>query len=544
MNFSKFWAAYIFSIALIPFFIFGIFHSEFLTADEKVLSFYIQLSSVFMLTIIFLLSWYYSNNLIRSFTLSNMLNFAKNAMDIDINKISSSNLKNLSENYVSKLRDIEDYKFELFGFAIPLFISFLTTTSFLMYLNIYLILPLILTSFIGTIIIITAVKLIKICDIRQYNIKFDENIKNIISSSRGIQYYSAYNFVTDNLESEQKLLKNLTKKLLSKIIWRSFFYVSCLFCFICIIYALKEDYIANNLLDISGNSTLFFSCVFFYIMFLVSILRYIKIRNIKLDSLEKYKIENFTDSKNKKLSDENLFIALHEIYFQNPTEFSDSPILDGISFSVLPGEFIAITGENFKNSRYIFDLILKYYKPQSGNIYISGSDIKGIETESLRSLIGIFKEDFGLIKGTVHDNLRLLTENERQINAVSEKVELYDEELNLEIFNSDGNIQIPQEILFRIQMARISIQKPRILLIESPDGFESEREMHMFNNLVEHMSQRKTVIISTTNPEFIIYSDKTLYMLENGKSLFGTHAELSKNQTYQRYIKNFKINKH
>jgi ABC-type multidrug transport system fused ATPase/permease subunit len=291
-------------------------------------------------------------------------------------------------------------------------------------------------------------------------------------------------------------------------------------------------------LDVSPHPPLFYSCIFLYVTFFVSLVRFTKIRKVVIDYLKDYVKDDEADNL-KNVSKENLFVAFHDVHFQLPTILTDSPIFDNLSFSVLPGEFVAITGENIQYSEFVFDLILKYYKPQSGNIYISGTPLPNISTPSIRSKIGFFKEDFALAQGTVYDNLSVISNDKKKIVDVSKKIQLY-EDLNVNILDENNYVQVPQDLLFRLQIGRLSIQKPKILLIETPEAFESQNEEYLFNDFVRHSSKKKTTIISTSNPEFIIYANKILY-IGDGKIEFGTHAELSKNSEYQRYIAGFTI---
>ena len=236
----------------------------------------------------------------------------------------------------------------------------------------------------------------------------------------------------------------------------------------------------------------------------------------------------------------NLFIAFHGVYFQDPTNFSDHSILNNISLSVLPGEVIALTGENTTGISYIFDLVLKFYTPQSGKIYIAGIPLDNISKAQMRSLVGIFDDSFSLIQGTVLDNIKLISEDQNLIQDTSKKVGLSDL-LNKQLFDENENIIVSQETLFRIQIARIAIQKPKIIFIKTPSRFDSKLAEEMFFDFVDSASKNKTVFIETYDLNTIIYSNKILYLGKN-ESIFGSHAEISLNKSYQEYIKKISKN--
>ncbi len=535
MNKVKLLSAYVSSILIIPFGIFGIFHSSFFQFESDILSLYIKLSSIFITVVSILAAWYYSNIFIRKDVLSKMTEFGTSIMNSDFRKISKENVPDIAKETISKLQKYEDFKFELFGFSIPFFTIFLTTLAMSMHLNSGSILPYILGCLILMIIIKFANIMVSICDIRAHENYLVPTLSNISLAAKGIQYYDSFKFVQSKLNDEEKLILQQTKIDISKVIWRSFFYMAALFIFILAFCIIKKEYASANLFNIDSIENIYIFSMLIYILFLVSFFRYLKINELSISDISKYQsveeIEN-----DKKIDEDNLFIAMHGVYFQDPTRLSEFPVLSNLSMSVLPGEFISITGKNHEGMAYVFDLLLSYYKVQSGNIYLAGTKIDNISKQKIRSLIGFFDENFGLIPGTIYDNLEMMTSNQKKILAISEKVGLQ-EDLQENIFSEDGELILSQELLFRLQIGRITIQKPKILFIKTPNSFESERTEKIFYEFVEFSSKRKTVLIITNNPKIIVYSDKILY-IANGESLFGTHADLSKNENYQKYIKN------
>ncbi len=536
MNEIRLILAYSFSVLLIPVGIFGIFNSSFFQFESKALSFYLRLSSVFITLILIFLSWYYSNIFIRKKVLDKLSDFGKEIVNSDFSKISKEEIPDMTKETISNLRHYEDYRFEFFGFSIPFFIVFLTTGAIDLYQNPASIFPHIIGCFILTMIIKFANIMVSICDISSQANSFISTITNIAYASKGVQLYNSFKFIESRLQKDERANLKQTEKDIKKAIWKSFLYVAILFVFILAIYIVKKEYVCSNLFNVDGIEHIYLTSMFVYLLFLVSFFRYLKINKISFMNISKHQLEDDRTVSDKKTDENNLFITMHGVYFQDPTKLSEFPVLDNLSLSVLPGELIAITGENLDGRSYLFDLLLGYYRVQSGKIYIAGTRIDNISKQKIRSLIGLFDEGLGLIRGTVYDNLEMVTDNKKKILAISEKVGLQDC-LEENIFNEGGELILSQEILFRIQIGRIAIQKPKILLIKSPESFESEATEKMFYDFVEFSSERKTLLISTDNPRIMIYSNKILY-IRKGESLFGTHAELSKNENYQRYIKN------
>lgn len=531
---------YLISIIITIVSVLGLFHSYFFDIENPNISFYITISSLFFAVVSFILSWYYSNIFIRYKVLEKLNNFGIDSMNLDFRKISGKKAQEKLRSLMDYLRAYEDYNFELIGFGIPFFLIFISTACLSIKLNTRIIPSYVIACFIGTLIIKFANKIVSICDIRAFKNYYIPTINNLIHCSKGIQFFNSADLISNKIYQKANNVLKLTKNDLSKVIWRAFFYTILIFLFLCIIYILRLEYFSKDLFNISKVEIIFFTSIFFYIMFIVSLMRYIKIMSIpNVDILSYTSNTEFLNSE-KIIDKNNLFIAFHGVYFQDPTNFSDHSILNNISLSVLPGEVIALTGENTTGISYIFDLLLKFYTPQSGKIYIAGIPLDNISKAQMRSLVGIFDDSFSLIQGTVLDNIKLISEDKNLIQDTSEKVGLSDL-LNEQLFDENENIIVSQETLLRIQIARIAIQKPKIIFIKTPSRFDSKLAEEMFFDFVDSASKNKTVFIETYDLNTIIYSDKILYLGKN-ESIFGSHAEISLNKSYQEYIKKISKN--
>jgi ABC-type transport system involved in cytochrome bd biosynthesis fused ATPase/permease subunit len=153
-------------------------------------------------------------------------------------------------------------------------------------------------------------------------------------------------------------------------------------------------------------------------------------------------------------------------------------------------------------------------------------------------LIGVFREDFGIVPGTLRDNIMMVTTNPDEAMRALEKTGLGDM-CDDETFDSDGERIVSQDTLLRLQFARISILNPRVVLVTTPSMFDSQSTEDLFYEIVEHLSKRRTIIMITDNPRVFIYADKILYM-SNDISIFGSHADLAQNVGYQSYISRYK----
>ena len=536
MNLSKFVVAYSFCLCLMSVGIFGIFYQNFWCIEDSAMLFYIQMSFAFVCVISLLLCGYYSGILARHNTNEYLKHCTEMVVKMDVNKISFDDMDYTTRKLIFSLNKVEKSKFSLYAYAIPFFVLFSSVCILIFYINKELLLSLFIMAVLEFIIVDMLIKIISKCSLNQHEIFLEKFIDITLCAARGVQYYDAADLVLGKFDEDKKLIKDMSTTAFSRCVFKAVARLCGVFCGVCVLYILKEDYVSNRLFDITSGGCIYYTALFFWLISIMAYVKYLDARSIKLEDIapKDCMILNEEKENEKKLTDENLFLAFHGICFQDPANLSEEPTINNVSFSILPGEVVAIIGENVKAASYIYDLILKYYKPQSGNVYIGGSNINGINTKSLRALVGVFKQDFGLINGTVLDNLKIVPLEERRLLVVAEKLGLNDV-LDLEIFDDNADVQLSQETLLRIQIARIFLQKPKMVLVESPEYFDSEDAKILFANFLDHISKRKTVIISTARPSIFIYADKILY-LGCDKSLFGTHADLSLDTDYQNYV--------
>lgn len=362
-------------------------------------------------------------------------------------------------------------------------------------------------------------------------------LQDIAYSVKGIQFYNSQKFIDMKLSNAEKRYLNVAKENIQKAVWRSFARICFVFLLIIVIYIANDEYISKQFLETSSIGIIYLSSLFVFTLFLATFFHWKSKNIIEYCDISKYVIQAEEQGADEpQFEFKNLFIAVHGVYFQDPTESVDKPIIQNLTFSVLPGEFIAITGDDIVAQHYIFDLLLGFYKPQSGQIYIAGKKMETYPKTQMRSIIGIFDEAFGLIRGTVYDNLAMLGSTHEDLHNVLVNTGL-EESRNMFIFDrTSSKLAISQDILFRIQLARIALRRPKILLIHAPEIFQNKETEAMFYEFVEFYSERCTILIRTRKATPIIYSDKILF-LSQGEYLFGSHAELSQNKLYQNFIK-------
>lgn len=208
------------------------------------------------------------------------------------------------------------------------------------------------------------------------------------------------------------------------------------------------------------------------------------------------------------------------------------PVLNDVSFSVAPGEKLALVGASGAGKSTLVSLILRFYDPVAGAISIDGVDIRRYRCESLRREIGIVLQDSLLLGTTIRENIAYgksgATSEEivaaaRAANAhdfISDLPEGYDTILGERGASLSGGERR------RLGIARALIRKAPILILDEPmSGLDVESEGKVRDALA-HLMAEKTCILITHDLPSAVDAD-SIVILENGQVVErGDHAEL------------------
>lgn len=242
------------------------------------------------------------------------------------------------------------------------------------------------------------------------------------------------------------------------------------------------------------------------------------------------------DLKNtKKIDQVNGHIILRDVCFAYPYELEKKENhtrnrqgfkLKSVSLEFKPGSLYAMVGKNGAGKTTIVNLIMRFYDPQEGNIFLDGVNIKDLSKSDLRNAIGIVLQEHHFVLGTVRENLRygkLDASNEEMMEAldlVGLKEDLDDEVLDLEARKlSKGQKQ-------RLAIARVILKNPKILILDEPTAAIDPIAVREIDNVVTNVMRNKTTLVISHNMSSILKADK-IFVIENGELIQeGKHKEL------------------
>ena len=244
--------------------------------------------------------------------------------------------------------------------------------------------------------------------------------------------------------------------------------------------------------------------------------------------------------------------------FQGKLQFSNIrfgykpsvPIYEDLSFTIEPGQFVALVGDSGVGKSTLLNLLLRLYDPQQGTILVDDQDIRCWTLSSLRAQISVVLQDTILFAGNVYENIALgathvtqaqIVEAAKLANAhhfVESLPEGYQTILGERAVNlSHGQRQ-------RIAIARAAVRNAPLLLLDEPTvGLDEKNEREVCTGL-RNLSAGRTTLLVTHDLKQAADADEIFY-IENGhicesgshQSLMhqsGRYAELYLSQTGER----------
>ena len=210
----------------------------------------------------------------------------------------------------------------------------------------------------------------------------------------------------------------------------------------------------------------------------------------------------------------------------------DHPVLHNISFTVHPGEQIALVGPSGSGKTTIVNLIPRFYDVTSGAIRVDGYDIREVNLPSLRRQVGMVLQDPVLFSGTIRDNILYgnpqaskeeLLQAAEAANAL-DFISTLPHGFNTEVGERGTMLSGGQKQ--RLTIARAFLKNPRILILdEATSALDSESE-NLIQEALERLMVGRTTFIIAHRLSTVMNADRIL-VVSNGRIIeHGTHAEL------------------
>jgi len=231
-------------------------------------------------------------------------------------------------------------------------------------------------------------------------------------------------------------------------------------------------------------------------------------------------------------------IEFDNVTFSYPT-MKNRIVMSGLSFKIPAGHSVAFVGKSGCGKSTIIQLLERFYDVNSGEIRVSGKNIKDFDLISYRKKIGLVMQEPILFKRPLKDNIRYgkpdATDEEIMSASKLAKIDDLVRDGSNKSITSGGQKQ-------RIAIARAIIKSPAILLLdEATSALDSENEKIVQEALDQVMVGRTSIIIA--HRLSTIVNCNTIFFMEKGEIVEqGTHKELldKKGKYYDLYHGNTK----
>lgn len=224
-----------------------------------------------------------------------------------------------------------------------------------------------------------------------------------------------------------------------------------------------------------------------------------------------------------KLEFKNVYFRYHE---------GSNWVLEDISFSVNPGETLAIIGSTGSGKSSLVNLIPRFYDAVKGSILVDNIDVKDISLNDLRKKIAIVPQKVLLFTGTIEENIKWGDENAQreEVEKVAKIAEAHDfiSSFNegYDTYLGQGGVNLSGGQKQRVSIARALIKRPNILILDdSTSAVDLITERRIRGKLKEYLKETTTVLIAQRITS-VMDAEKVL-VLDRGKVVGqGNHEEL------------------
>jgi len=224
-------------------------------------------------------------------------------------------------------------------------------------------------------------------------------------------------------------------------------------------------------------------------------------------------------------------IEFEDVVFRYPSR-PDSFAINNFNLKVASGETVAIVGPSGAGKSTLFQLLLRFYDPESGAIRVDGTDISKAAPESVRARIGLVPQDTVIFGTTARENIGYGRPgaSDRDIEAAADAAAASDFIHKLpedfETFLGERGTRLSGGQKQRIAIARAILKDPPILLLdEATSSLDAESE-RIVQEALEHLMEGRTTIIIAHRLATVLKANRIVVMDQGQIVDVGSHDEL------------------
>jgi len=233
-------------------------------------------------------------------------------------------------------------------------------------------------------------------------------------------------------------------------------------------------------------------------------------------------------------------VEFRDVSFKYVASGTGDDVLSHVSFTVEPGQFVAIVGGTGTGKSSLVNLIPRFYDVTGGAVLVDGVDVRDYPLEELRGRIGMVLQTNVLFTGTIRENLLWGRPDatEEELVQAAKDAQAYDFIMGLpdgfDTLLTQGGTNVSGGQKQRLCIARAMLRKPAILILDdSTSAVDSATEAAIRESFSKNLKDT-TVIIIAQRISSVQYADEILILDDDHIAGRGTHDELlAGNQIYQ-----------
>ena len=223
-------------------------------------------------------------------------------------------------------------------------------------------------------------------------------------------------------------------------------------------------------------------------------------------------------------------VEFQDVWFSyNP----ESPVLKGVTFTMNPGEVVAVVGSSGAGKSTLSDLIPRFYDPDSGRVMVDGHDLRDLTVSSLRSHIAIVPQETVLFGGSIRSNIVYGDQNatDEMVEAAARAANAHHFIINelpdgYDTIVGERGKQLSGGQRQRIAIARALLKNPRILILDEATSSLDTRSEVLVQKALDELMRGRTTLVIAHRLSTIMNADKILVMQAGRILESGTHREL------------------
>ena len=230
---------------------------------------------------------------------------------------------------------------------------------------------------------------------------------------------------------------------------------------------------------------------------------------------------------------------IESISFKNMS-FSYNPerkLIESFSLNIKKGQKVAIVGPTGAGKTTLINLLMRFYDPLSGDIYINDKSYLEINKTSLRSNIGMVLQDTWIFNGTIMDNIRYLKKDasEEEVVEAAKKahadifIETLPNKYQTTVSNKSGLSEGQRQM---IAIARVMLLNPNLVILDEATSNIDTRSEKLITDAFDQMMKEKTSIVIAHRLSTIEKADIIIVMKDGAIVETGNHKELMNKQGF------------